>query len=101
MVTSHGSAALQAGRPGRTRGTGPGRHRAARACAVLATAAIVSVVTACGSSSAGSGAKSALVVADVAPFSGVDAALGPTYLVSCDGATQSTSSSRLSPTSPS
>jgi ABC-type branched-subunit amino acid transport system substrate-binding protein len=27
-------------------------------------------------------------VADLAPFSGADAALGPTYLVSCDGATQ-------------
>jgi branched-chain amino acid transport system substrate-binding protein len=28
-----------------------------------------------------------LTVADVAPFTGVDAALGPTYLVSCDAAT--------------
>jgi ABC-type branched-subunit amino acid transport system substrate-binding protein len=28
-----------------------------------------------------------LTVADLAPFSGPDAALGPTYLVSCDGAT--------------
>jgi len=37
-----------------------------------------------GSSASGS----ALVVADLAPFSGPDAALGPTYLVSCDGATQ-------------
>jgi branched-chain amino acid transport system substrate-binding protein len=88
MVTSHGSAAPQADRPGRSRGSSPGRHKAARACAVLATAAIVSTVAACGSSSAGSGAKAALVVADVAPFSGVDAALGPTYLVSCEGATQ-------------
>jgi len=88
MVTSHGSAAPQAGRPGRTHGSSQRRHKAARACAVLATAAIVSAVTACGAGSAGSGAKAALVVADVAPFSGVDAALGPTYLVSCDGATQ-------------
>lgn len=88
MVTSHGSAAPQAGRPGRTFGSIPGRHKAARACAVLATAAIVSAVTACGGGSAGGGAKAALVVADVAPFSGVDAALGPTYLVSCEGATQ-------------
>jgi ABC-type branched-subunit amino acid transport system substrate-binding protein len=31
---------------------------------------------------------STVIVADVAPFSGVDAALGPTYLVSCDGAVQ-------------
>jgi branched-chain amino acid transport system substrate-binding protein len=55
---------------------------------VIAAAALVSALAACGSSSSGGGAKSALVVADVAPFSGVDAALGPTYLVSCDGATQ-------------
>jgi branched-chain amino acid transport system substrate-binding protein len=41
--------------------------------------------------SGGSGAKaspgSPLTVADVAPFTGTDAALGPTYLVSCDAAT--------------
>jgi ABC-type branched-subunit amino acid transport system substrate-binding protein len=35
--------------------------------------------------SAASGAK--LTIADVAPFTGPDAALGPTYLVSCDAAT--------------
>ena len=35
-----------------------------------------------------SGSHGSLVVADLAPFSGPDAALGPTYLVSCDGATQ-------------
>jgi branched-chain amino acid transport system substrate-binding protein len=47
-------------------------------------------LAACSSSSSSSGATggSALVVADLAPFSGVDAALGPTYLVSCTGATQ-------------
>jgi ABC-type branched-subunit amino acid transport system substrate-binding protein len=38
-----------------------------------------------GSSSAASG--STLTVADVAPFSGPDAALGPTYLATCYGAT--------------
>jgi ABC-type branched-subunit amino acid transport system substrate-binding protein len=38
-----------------------------------------------GASSAASG--SALTIADVAPFSGPDAALGPTYLASCYGAT--------------
>jgi ABC-type branched-subunit amino acid transport system substrate-binding protein len=37
------------------------------------------------SGSAASGAK--LTIADVAPFTGPDAALGPTYLVSCDAAT--------------
>ncbi|MGH7735743.1 MAG: ABC transporter substrate-binding protein, partial [Gemmatimonadales bacterium] len=54
------------------------------------------VLAACGSSSTGgssggasSGSSSGgkLTVADVAPFSGADAALGPTYLASCYGAT--------------
>ena len=46
-----------------------------------------------GSSSGASGSGSSgpsgstLTVADVAPFTGPDAALGPTYLVSCDAAT--------------
>jgi ABC-type branched-subunit amino acid transport system substrate-binding protein len=46
-------------------------------------------VAGCGGSSSGSKAApgSALTVADVAPFTGTDAALGPTYLVSCDAAT--------------
>jgi branched-chain amino acid transport system substrate-binding protein len=52
-------------------------------------------LAACSSSSSSSstpstGASSSgatLVVADLAPFSGPDAALGPTYLVSCDGTT--------------
>ena len=61
--------------------------------AVIAVLAALSVA-ACGSSSSGgsngsgsakAGAK--LTVADVAPFTGPDAALGPTYLVSCDAAT--------------
>ena len=37
--------------------------------------------------SAATAAGSTLTVADVAPFTGPDAALGPTYLVSCDAAT--------------
>jgi ABC-type branched-subunit amino acid transport system substrate-binding protein len=40
-----------------------------------------------GGSSSGSSGGSALTVADVAPFTGTDGALGPTYLVSCDAAT--------------
>jgi ABC-type branched-subunit amino acid transport system substrate-binding protein len=49
-------------------------------------------VTACASSSSTSGGSSTasgstLTVADVAPFSGPDAALGPTYLATCYGAT--------------
>src|SRR5450755_1022381 len=90
MFTPHGSAAANAGRPGSTGWRGPRHRRSRRACAVVAAAALASAL-ACGggsSSSSGSASHAALVVADVAPFSGVDAALGPTYLVSCDGATQ-------------
>ncbi len=67
--------------------------RSARIAGLCVAAALVA--TGCGSSSssssggggssASSGAK--LTVADVAPFTGPDAALGPTYLVSCDAAT--------------
>jgi len=60
------------------------------AAAVLATAALAAGSSSSTSSSgttSASGSHSAIVVADLAPFSGPDAALGPTYLVSCDGAT--------------
>jgi len=40
-----------------------------------------------GAAASGAPNGSALVIADVAPFSGPDAALGPTYLASCYGAT--------------
>ena len=62
------------------------------AVSILAAGALA----ACGSNSGGSGSSGAssgsssggkLTVADVAPFSGADAALGPTYLASCYGAT--------------
>jgi branched-chain amino acid transport system substrate-binding protein len=62
----------------------------AAAAAVLATAGLAACSSSSTSSSgttSASGSHSALVVADLAPFSGPDAALGPTYLVSCDGAT--------------
>ena len=63
--------------------------------AVAGAAALALTLAACGSSnssSPSSGSSSAasgatLTVADVAPFSGVDAALGPTYLATCYGAT--------------
>src|SRR5690349_2521650 len=66
--------------------------------AVAAGSVLSLVLAACGSSSSsggssgnssGSGAKAGatLTVADVAPFSGPDAALGPTYLATCYGAT--------------
>jgi len=63
---------------------------------VAAGAAVALVLAACsssGTSSTASGGASSppagakLTVADVAPFSGPDAALGPTYLASCYGAT--------------
>jgi len=64
--------------------------------AVAGAAALGLVLAACGSSSTsgtagGSSpapkAGATLTVADVAPFSGPDAALGPTYLATCYGAT--------------
>src|ERR1700756_1930231 len=66
---------------------------------VLAALALAVGASACGSSgssnstsSSGTGtssgpAGSTLTIADVAPFSGPDAALGPTYLATCYGAT--------------
>jgi branched-chain amino acid transport system substrate-binding protein len=67
-----------------------------RTRSVIAAAAGLAVALAACSSGGGSGkgsgsgaaSGSTLAIADVAPFSGVDAALGPTYLVSCDGAAQ-------------
>jgi branched-chain amino acid transport system substrate-binding protein len=62
-----------------------------RLIAFTAVAGLALALGACSSSSGGSGSKGSssgtLVVADVAPFSGADAALGPTYLASCYGAT--------------
>ncbi len=70
--------------------------RRGRVLAATAIAAGALVVAGCGSGSGSGGgsggggnvAKGAsLTIADVAPFTGTDAALGPTYLVSCDAAT--------------
>jgi ABC-type branched-subunit amino acid transport system substrate-binding protein len=62
------------------------------AAAGLAASGLAACGTSATSTSGGSGSGAAsgatLTVADLAPFSGPDAALGPTYLVSCDGATQ-------------
>ena len=70
---------------------GSGRRAIALAAAVLAAAGLAACSSSSSSSSPSSGTSSSsggtLVVADLAPFSGPDAALGPTYLVSCDGAT--------------
>jgi len=74
------------------------RATAARGGRVLAVTAAIGLgigLAACGSSGSGSPAGSGgisagqqIVFADVAPFSGADAALGPIYLVSCDGTAQ-------------
>ena len=73
-------------------------HRRPAAVLAVAAAAILALgVAACSSSSSSSTASttstssaasagSTLTVADVAPVSGPDAALGPTYLASCYGA---------------
>ena len=62
--------------------------------AALALASLIGAAALAGCASAKSGGSSGgaapgatLTVADVAPFSGPDAALGPTYLASCYGAT--------------
>jgi branched-chain amino acid transport system substrate-binding protein len=62
------------------------------AAAALTAVTAASALAGCAAArSSGSGSGSApggiLTVADVAPFSGADAALGPTYLASCYGAT--------------
>jgi len=78
------------------RASGRGPRAARRAAAALTAAGLAAAgLAACSSSSSSStttssntgASSSSLVVADLAPFSGPDAALGPTYLVSCDGAT--------------
>jgi branched-chain amino acid transport system substrate-binding protein len=66
--------------------------------AAMLVAALTLVAAGCGSSGSGSTGSSggaagsssggsSLTIADVAPFTGTDGALGPTYLVSCDAAT--------------
>jgi len=64
------------------------RH-SGRWLAVIGAVALTAALAACGSSSSSGGIPSgqSIVFADVAPFSGPDAALGPTYLVSCEGTT--------------
>ena len=68
-------------------------RRRGRFLLTIALAAVLScAAAACAKSNSGgagtSGSSSGpLTVADLAPFSGPDAALGPTYMVSCQGAT--------------
>ena len=59
-----------------------------RGClAAVAAVALAAALAACGNSGGQAASHSTLIFADVAPFSGPDAALGPIYLVSCDGTT--------------
>jgi len=60
-------------------------RRAARLAGASALAA-AALATAISGGAAATAAGSQLTIADVAPFTGPDAALGPTYLVSCDAA---------------
>jgi ABC-type branched-subunit amino acid transport system substrate-binding protein len=85
MLRSTEPAARAAGQLRRAGGIGGTRARPARVLAVAAAAALACALAACGSSPSSNGSKSSIVFADVAPFSGPDAALGPTYLVSCEG----------------
>jgi branched-chain amino acid transport system substrate-binding protein len=89
-----GPVARAAGDTRRTVGTKARHGRPLRAGAVVATAALAVGLAACGSSGSSGGSSasspasgSKITVADVAPFSGADAALGPTYLASCYGST--------------
>src|SRR5450755_272224 len=63
------------------------RGRRAWLLAGVGSLAAIAMVAATSAGSTGAKAGSSLTVADVAPFTGTDAALGPTYLVSCDAAT--------------
>ena len=57
-----------------------------------ASLAAIAMAAATSASSTAAAAGSQLTIADVAPFTGPDAALGPTYLVSCDAATNAINS---------
>jgi branched-chain amino acid transport system substrate-binding protein len=56
--------------------------------AVAACAVAVVALAACGSTASSGSSSGPLTIADLAPFTGVDAALGPIYLASCFGATR-------------
>jgi ABC-type branched-subunit amino acid transport system substrate-binding protein len=86
MLRSTEPAAQAAGQLRRAGAAEVWRARPVRAMAAVAAVALVFGLAACSNSSAsGGGSKGSIVFADVAPFSGPDAALGPTYLVSCEG----------------
>jgi ABC-type branched-subunit amino acid transport system substrate-binding protein len=86
MFRSTEPAARAAGKLRRAGDSGVRLARPARTLAAVAAVALACGLAACGSSPASSNSKGSIVFADVAPFSGPDAALGPIYLVSCEGA---------------
>lgn len=95
----HGNARGSTGGPGgRRASTGAARRPGRRTVPLAAASAVLAVsMVAIGAASSASpapkaGSGSTLTVADVAPFTGTDAALGPTYLVSCDAATSAINS---------
>jgi ABC-type branched-subunit amino acid transport system substrate-binding protein len=63
---------------------GTNRRRITQIAAVVV---VTAALAACGSSKSGSSSGGSLTIADLAPFTGADAALGPIYLASCKGAT--------------
>jgi len=71
-----------------TRRAAAGLVAAGLAAAGLAACSSSSTTSSAAAGGSAGASGSSVVVADLAPFSGPDAALGPTYLVSCDGATQ-------------
>ncbi len=81
--------------PTATSAAGSRPTRPIRVAVVLGAGILAAGLAACSSSSSSGGSSSSgsstgsgkLTIADVAPFSGADAALGPTYLASCYGAT--------------
>jgi ABC-type branched-subunit amino acid transport system substrate-binding protein len=86
MLRSNEPAARAPGQLRRSGATEVWRGRPVRALAAVAAVALTCGLAACSSTGAsGGGSKGSIVFADVAPFSGPDAALGPTYLVSCEG----------------
>jgi branched-chain amino acid transport system substrate-binding protein len=67
-----------------------GRGRARRSLALASVALVCSaaavIATATSNAAQQKASAGSLTIADVAPFTGVDAGLGPTYLVACDAA---------------
>jgi branched-chain amino acid transport system substrate-binding protein len=67
--------------------SGDGRRALRLTGAFVAVVLTVAVAAVSGSAATQKSAAGSIVVADVAPFTGADAALGPTYLVACNAAT--------------